>query len=105
MAEPGYPSAATWRITRRGWGLTGGRSQLAFEDALAIAHVIEASHGGPAAVIRLGKWFKAIALPAGAGTYSTAQLDRAFRAALGVSFATVAGEARSYVAGGSWKFG
>ncbi len=104
-AYPGYASAATWRVTRRGWGVTGSRSQLAFEDALAIAHVIEASHGGPAAVIRLGKRFKAIRLPAAGGRYSTAQLDRAFRAALGVSFATVAGEAHSYVAGGSWKFG
>jgi hypothetical protein len=63
-------------------------------------HVILVRHGGAPALRRLGRAFNHT------GSDITAvDVQHAFRRALGVSFASVVGEAHAYAKGGSWKFG
>ncbi|MGZ4481316.1 MAG: hypothetical protein ACXVY5_03840 [Gaiellales bacterium] len=101
-AYPGYPSLTRWRSTQPGWGVSGRQLQLASQDALAMVHVIVASHGGAPALRRLGRAFAR--LRPGTGGYTAAQVGAAFSRGLGTSYGSVAGEARAYVAGGGWKF-
>jgi hypothetical protein len=103
-AYPGFDCEHVWRLTDEGWGLSGAGQRLAVEDSLAVVHAIISQHGGSAAIIRLGKRFKAYRVPTGT-EYTAAQVRKAFQAALGVSFDEVLSEAHSYVAGGSWKYG
>jgi hypothetical protein len=98
-AYPGYPTLARWTSRQPLWGLNGRAQQLAGQDALAMVHVILTRHGGAPALRRLGKAF------AHTGSDITAaDVRRAFRSALDVSFASVVGEAHAYAQGGSWKF-
>jgi hypothetical protein len=100
----GYPTLARWTSTATDWGQSGNAAELASQDALAIVHEIIAAHGGTAAVRRLGQRFAALRQPPGL-PFTASQVQAAFQRALGVSFATVLGEARAYVAGGSWRYG
>ena len=97
---PDYPALRRWTNRDSLWGLRGPAQQLASEDALAMVHVILTRHGGAPAVRRLGKAFRHVG-----SDVTTADVRRAFQQGLGVSFATVAGEAHAYAKGGSWKFG
>ena len=100
-AYPGYPTLQRWTTTQSLWGVGGSAQQLASQDALAMAHVIIASHGGVPALRRLGRAFR----NASGGDFTPAQVHAAFRRALRVSFDSVLAEAHAYVAGGSWRFG
>ena len=98
-AYPGYPTLDRWTMREPLWGLNGAAQQLAGQDALAMVHVILTRHGGAPALRRLGRAF------GHTGSHITADdVRRAFQHALGVSFATVVGEAHAYAKGGSWKF-
>ena len=101
VAYPGYPTLKRWTTTDSLWGLEGHGQQLAGQDALAMGHVIISSHGGVAALKRLGRAFR----NASGGDFTPAQVRAAFRRALHASFDQVVSEAHAYVAGGSWKFG
>jgi hypothetical protein len=101
-AYPGYPSLARWRSTDVGWGVSGAQVRLASQDALAMVHVIVASHGGAPALRRLGRAFAG--LTPGTAGYTPSQVGTAFSRGLGTSFAAVSAQARAYVAGGDWKF-
>jgi hypothetical protein len=99
-AYPAYPTLKRWTNRQSLWGLSGSPQELASQDALAMVHTILTRHGGAPALRRLGKAF------AHSGSDLTiAEVQRAFRRALGTSFAAVAGEAHAYAKGGSWKFG
>ena len=98
-AYPRYPTLRRWTTREPLWGLNGGAQQLAGQDALAMVHVILTRHGGAPALRRLGRAFDHT------GSDTTADdVQRAFRRALGVSFASVLDEAHRYAQGGSWKF-
>jgi hypothetical protein len=99
-----FSQREAWRESDGTWNRLGAHPVLAYQDALAMVHVIVGSHGGAPALIRLGKAFKRMRVTPGQ-RYTSEQLDQAFRTALGVTFDTVAAEARAYVAGGSWKYG
>ena len=67
--------------------------QVCYEDALAMTHVIVDEHGGVPALARLGAAFRR---DGGPRVFTPAQVDHAFRAALGVPFVKVVAEARAY---------
>jgi hypothetical protein len=99
-AYPGYPTLDRWTTREPLWGLNGPAQQLAGQDALALVHVILVRHGGAPALRRLGRAFNHTG-----SDITAADVQHAFRRALGVSFASVVGEAHAYAKGGSWKFG
>jgi hypothetical protein len=94
----GYDSAGTWRITESGWHLRSPEDiDLAYLDAYALVQTIIRRHGGLAAVYRLIDEFRReqVGYP---DSFTTTQLDRVFRRALHVGFASVEREARRDVA-------
>ena len=98
-AYPAYPTLDRWTTRQPLWGLNGPAQQLAGQDALAMVHVILTRHGGAPALRRLGRAFDHTG-----SDITPADVQRAFRRALGVSFASVVSEAHAYAKGGSWKF-
>jgi hypothetical protein len=99
-AYPRYPSLTRWQTTTSLWGLSGRAAQLASQDALAMVHVIVTRHGGVRALRRLGAAFRSQS----AGDFTAAQVQKAFRDGLGVSFRAVRAQAQAYVASGDWKY-
>jgi hypothetical protein len=88
----GYPSLARWRWTFGHWMLRRpGPTWLAYEDGAAIVRAV-LRDGGDAGLHRLAGAFRRDGL---AGRFTAAQVNRAFRAAVGRSFATVAAQARA----------
>jgi hypothetical protein len=89
-----FPSMRIWEQRRFDWGLPNtGSINVAYEDALAMTHVIMDEHGGVPALARLGATFRRYGGPL---TFTAAQVDHAFQAALGVPFARVVAEAHAY---------
>jgi len=89
-----FPSMRIWELRSFDWGLPNARSiNVAYEDALAMTRVIMDEHGGVPALARLGAAFRRYGGPL---RFTPAQVDHAFRAALGVPFATVVAEAHAY---------
>ena len=89
-----FPSMRIWELRSSDWGLPNARSiDVAYEDALAMTHVIMDEHGGVPALARLGAAFRRYGGPL---RFTPAQVDHAFRAALGVPFARVVAEAHAY---------
>ena len=89
-----FPSMRIWQLRSFDWGLPSARSiDVAYEDALAMTHVIVDEHGGVPALARLGAAFRR---DGGPRVFTPAQVDHAFRAALGVPFVKVVAEARAY---------
>ena len=89
-----FPSMRIWQQRSFDWGLPDPRSiNVAYEDALAMTHVIMDEHGGVPALARLGAAFRRYGGPL---RFTPAQVDHAFRAALGVPFARVVAEAHAY---------
>jgi hypothetical protein len=88
----GYPSLERWRWTFGRWQLHRPFSAwLAYEDGAAIVRAL-IGDGGVAGLRRLGR---ALRRDDAGGRFTPRQLDRAFRAAVGRSFAAVAAQARS----------
>ena len=90
--ERGYPSLARWRWTFGHWMLRRAEpTWLAYEDGAAIVRAV-LRDGGDAGLRRLAAAFRRDGV---AGRFTAAQVDRAFRAAVGRSFAAVAAQARA----------
>ena len=90
--ERGYPSLARWRWTFGHWMLRGAApTWLAYEDGAAIVRAV-LRDGGGAGLRRLAA---ALRRDGVAGRFTSRQLNRAFRAAVGRSFAAVAAQARA----------
>jgi hypothetical protein len=88
----GYPSLSRWRWTFGHWQLRRPfATWLAYEDGAAIVRAV-VGDGGDAALRRLGA---ALRRDHVAGRFTARQIDRAFRAAVGRSFAQVAAQARA----------
>jgi hypothetical protein len=93
----GYPSLGRWRWTFGHWQLHRPFAVwLAYEDGAAIVRAV-LHEGGDAALRRLGQAFRRDDV---AGRFTARQVDRAFRAAVGRSFAEVAAEAHAEAAAG-----
>lgn len=87
-------SLRVWERRETDWGLRNVRAiGLCYLDALAISHVIVVRHGGVGALRRLGAAFRA---QHARRDVTAAQVNAAFRRALGVSFDRVAVEAHAY---------
>jgi hypothetical protein len=88
----GYPSIQRWGWTFGHWMLRKPLATwLAYEDGAAIVRAL-VRDGGDAALRRLGAAFRG---DGAVGRYTAAQVDRAFRRAVGRSFAAVAAQARA----------
>jgi hypothetical protein len=91
-----FPSLRIWERRESDWGLPNVRSiGVCYEDALAMTHVIMDENGGVPALSRLGAAFRA---EHARRDFTAAQVEHAFRTALGVSFQHVVAEARAYAA-------
>jgi hypothetical protein len=90
----GFPSLQIWQRRVTDWGLRNPYAvDACYMDAMVMVQQIVAHHGGIGALRRLGEAFAAEA-----GTrrgFTPAEVDAAFRTALGVSFEHVAAEARA----------
>ncbi|MEP6640918.1 MAG: hypothetical protein ABJB93_03310 [Gaiellales bacterium] len=90
--ERGYPSLARWRWTFGHWMVRGAApTWLAYEDGAAIVRTV-LRDGGGAGLRRLAAAFRRDGV---AGRFTERQVTRAFRAAVGRSFAAVAAQARA----------
>jgi hypothetical protein len=90
--ERGYPSLARWRWTFGHWMLRRAEpTWLAYEDGAAVVRAV-VRDGGDAGLRRLAAAFRRDGV---AGRFTAAQVDRAFRAGVGRSFAAVAAQARA----------
>jgi hypothetical protein len=90
--EHGYPSIRRWRWTFGHWMLRRPLATwLAYEDGAAIVRAL-VRDGGDAGLRRLGAAFRRDGL---SGRFSAAQVNRAFRRAVGRSFADVSAQARA----------
>jgi hypothetical protein len=90
-----FPSLRLWERRESDWGLPNVRViNLAYQDALAMTHVIMTENGGVAGLRRLGAAFRA---EHARRDFTAAQVQRAFSRGLHVSFGRVAAEARAYV--------
>jgi hypothetical protein len=90
--EHGYPSIRRWRWTSGHWMLRRPLATwLAYEDGAAIVRAL-VRDGGDAGLRRLGAAFRHDGL---SGRFTAAQVNRAFRRAVGRSFADVAAQARA----------
>jgi hypothetical protein len=91
----GYPSLERWRWTFGHWQLRRPfAAWLAYEDGAAVVRAV-VHDGGVAALRRLGAAFRRDAVT---GRFTPRQVDRAFRAAVGRSFARVAAQAHAEIA-------
>jgi hypothetical protein len=90
--ERGYPSLERWEWTFGHWMVRRPLpTWLAYEDGAAIVRAV-VRDGGDAALRRLGAAFRRDRV---AGRFTARQVDRAFRSAVGRSFATVVAQARA----------
>jgi hypothetical protein len=90
--ERGYPSMARWRWTFGHWMLRRAvPTWLAYEDGAAIVRAV-LHDGGLAGLRRLAAGFRRDRV---AGRFTPAQVNRAFRAAVGRPLAAVAAQART----------
>jgi hypothetical protein len=89
----GFPSTIVWQRRETDWGLRNPLAvQACYVDAMLMVQQIVAHHGGVRALRRLGVAFQR---RAGRRDFSAGDVDAAFRAALGVSFAEVVAEAHA----------
>jgi hypothetical protein len=89
-----FPTLLVWRRRESDWGLPNVRAiNLSYLDALAMTHAIMADNGGVPALRRLGAAFRA---QHARRDFTAAQVERAFRTALGVPFQRVESEAHAY---------
>jgi hypothetical protein len=89
-----FPSMKVWELRATDWGLPNVDAiQICYEDALVMTHVIMDEYGGAAALARLGATFRRYGGPM---RFTPAQVDHAFRTALGVPFTRVVAEAHAY---------
>jgi hypothetical protein len=87
----GYPSLERWRWSN-GWGVHGTLpTWLAYEDGAAIVGAV-IRDGGDAGLRRLGAAFRRDGV---SGLFTTTQVGRAFRAAVGRPFAAVTAQAHA----------
>jgi hypothetical protein len=87
-----FPGLRIWERRETDWGLTSKRAiSLAYLDALAMTRAI-VERFGRAGVVRLGAAFRAERVRR---DFTAAEVERAFRRGLGVSFADVAARARA----------
>jgi hypothetical protein len=87
----GYPSLERWRWSN-GWGVHGTLATwLAYEDGAAIVGAV-IRDGGDAGLRRLGAAFRRDGV---SGLFSTTQVGRAFRTAVGRPFAAVTAQAHT----------
>ena len=90
----GFPGLRMWERRETDWGLPNVRAiQICYLDALAMTHAIVTDHGGVPALARLGAAFRS---EHAHRDYTPAQVEHAFRSALGASFQSVATEAHAY---------
>ncbi len=90
--ERGYPSMARWRWTFGHWMLRRAvPTWFAYEDGAAIVRAV-LHDGGSAGLHRLAAAFRHDGV---AGRFTPAQVNRAFRAAVGRPLAVVAAQARA----------
>ena len=88
----GYPSMQRWRWPFGHWMVHRPlQTWLAYEDGAAIVGAV-VDDGGDAGLRRLGAAFRR---DGSSGRFSRAQVNRAFRIAVGRSFAAVAAQARA----------
>jgi hypothetical protein len=89
-----FPSMRIWEQRQTDWGLPNVDAiQVCYEDALAMTHVIMDEHGGVPALARLGAAFQRYGGPP---KFTAAQVDHAFRSALGVPFSRIVAEVHAY---------
>jgi hypothetical protein len=89
-----FPSLRIWERRQTDWGLPSVRAiQLCYLDGLVMTHVIVTEHGGVPALARLGAAFRA---EHARRDFTAAQVERAFRAALGTSFQQVVAQAHAF---------
>jgi hypothetical protein len=89
-----FPSMKIWRTRVTDWGLPNANAiQVCYEDALVMTHVIMEEYGGVPALARLGAAFRRYGGPR---RFTKAQVDHAFRRALGVPFSRVVVQAHAY---------
>lgn len=94
LYRAGFPSTAIWSRRETDWGLRNlAAIQYSYLDAMTMVQQIVAHHGGVPALRRLGQAFARRAH--GRRDFTTADLNQAFEAALGVSFSTVVAEAHT----------
>jgi hypothetical protein len=88
----GYPSTERWRWTFGHWMLRRPLpTWLAYEDGAAIVRAV-VGDGGDAGLRRLGAAFRRDGV---SGRFTAAQIDAAFRRAVGRSFAQVVAQAHA----------
>ncbi len=89
-----FPTLRLWERRETDWGLGNVRAiNLSYLDALAMTQAIMTRDGGVPALRRLGAAFRA---QHARRDFTAAQVERAFQAALGVSFQHVEGQAHAY---------
>jgi hypothetical protein len=89
-----FPSMRVWERRESDWGLPNVHAiGVCYLDALAMTHAIMDESGGVPALARLGAAFRA---QHARRDFTAAQVERAFRSALGVSFQRVVAEAHAY---------
>ncbi len=93
-ARNAFPTLVVWRRRESDWGLPNVRAiNLSYLDALAMTHAIMAQNGGVPALRRLGAAFRA---EHARRDFTAAQVEHAFRSALGVPFERVVAEAHAF---------
>jgi hypothetical protein len=91
----GFPSMTIWERRETDWGLRNPYAvDACYMDGMTMVQQIVSHHGGIPALRRLGAAFSQ---RAGTRDFSAADVDSAFRQALGVSFAQVVAEAHATV--------
>jgi hypothetical protein len=89
-----FPSMRVWQLRATDWGLQSVDAiQACYEDGLVMTHVIMDEYGGVPALARLGAAFRRYGGPM---RFTKAQVDHAFRRALGVPFARIVADAHAY---------
>ena len=92
--QAGFPSSVIWSRRETDWALRNlAAIEYSYLDAMTLVQQIVEHHGGVPALRRLGRAFAQRAR--GRSDFTDADVDHAFRAALGVSFATVVAEAHA----------
>ena len=90
-----FPSLTVWERRETDWGLRNPYAvDACYMDGMTMVQQIVSHHGGIPALRRLGAAFSQ---RAGTRDFSAADVDSAFRQALGVSFAQVVAEAHAAV--------
>jgi hypothetical protein len=94
LYQAGFPSSTIWSRRETDWGLRNlAAIQYSYLDAMTMVQQIVAHHGGVPALRRLGQAFAMQA--GGRRDFTEAEVDAAFRSAVGVPFSTVVAEAHA----------